>query len=207
MAVKTGKTKHNFSQSLKESKQNETDPFWTDIYKQFFHPKKVIKEEVVSDLQDQRRGADKRIHLSDGQIVICDEKFRKKDYGKNDVLLEIWSDRDKRIKGWLLKKNSITDFIAYAVLPKSLCYMIPFKKLQQLFHQKKYDWHDFAVSDWSQYGFKKIEAQNENYITTSLCISVAVLKSHIPEIRRIKSNIKPDINRYRHPYEYQSFDR
>ena len=51
-----------------------------------------------------------------------DEKVRAEDWP--DILLEQWSDEDRRAPGWV-QKPLACDYIAYSFAPSGVCYLLP----------------------------------------------------------------------------------
>ncbi|MBW3623038.1 MAG: hypothetical protein KY468_06455 [Armatimonadetes bacterium] len=67
----------------------------------------------IADLRLQRQGVDKLLSLPNGRRIRIDEKLRRTDYG--DLLIEEFSDFDRRTPGWLSPRTA-SDFIAYGVV-------------------------------------------------------------------------------------------
>lgn len=90
--------------------------------------------ETVTDLELQRKGIDKLVHLWDGKVVKIEEKIRRKAWP--DVLLELRS-RGKKL-GWLFTCQA--DYITYVYLESRELYFIPVVLLQMAWVQNKDDW-------------------------------------------------------------------
>ena len=136
---------------------NEADAFHT-FYSEFFPNFQRI--ETVSDKCLQRNGIDKIVHLLSGKKIFIDEKKRRVDYG--DILIEVYSDKERKIPGWL-SANKYTDYIAYAIIPANKLYFLPFQILRATMKRNYAQWK-------RKYGIK--EAQNPGYITTNIAIPV-----------------------------------
>jgi len=77
--------------------------------------------EVVTDLDRQKLGIDKVLWFANGDKVTIDEKRRRTDWG--DVLLELWSNYERRTWGWLFTMHS--DYIVYIVVPSKTVLLLP----------------------------------------------------------------------------------
>lgn len=153
---------HNFRDSLARSEQHSDDPLWEELYKTAFHNYAGMQK-VGMDGWAQRGGIDRVITLTSGKTITVDEKVRAKDYG--DILLEYWSNFEKKIPGWVAK-DLACDFIAYAIMPARKCYLLNFQLLREAWIKNHKDWVN-------QYGGKP--AKNEGYTTVNVCIPVPVL--------------------------------
>jgi hypothetical protein len=123
---------HDFSRSLSMSHAASDWHGWEYIYKQAFSSFASMVDHR-KDGEHQRAGIDRSVVLDNAKQILVDEKvrFRNKN-GKvyDDVLIEIWSDHDKRVLGWGVKPLR-ADFIAYAILPLGKCYMLPVVGMQK----------------------------------------------------------------------------
>ena len=107
-------------------------------------------------------------------MVLVDEKVRR---GKwNDVLLEIWSDRDRRIRGWLVK-DLHCDYIAYAFMPTKEGLCLPFQLLRMAWRQHGQDWAR---------RYRQVEAHNPGYITMSYAIPTDVLLDAVKDAMQVQ---------------------
>ena len=75
-----------------------------------------------------------------------------------DILLEQWSDEERRIPGWV-QKPLACDFIAYAYAPSGVCYLLPVPALQRAWRMHGRAWIE-------RYGVRR--ALNFGYITASV---------------------------------------
>lgn len=81
--------KNDFQHDLEFSLEDEL--FNQMYYKKFPHLEQI---EIVSDIEQQKKGIDKILHLEGGKTIFIDEKKRRKDYG--DILIEEYSDFDNK---------------------------------------------------------------------------------------------------------------
>ncbi len=159
-------TVHSFSRSLSLSQERSELPFWEKVYRQAF-PTFVSMHCVKRDGWAQRGGIDRIIQLDGGKTLYIDEKIREKDYP--DILLEYYSDRDRKTPGWIAK-DLACDYIAYAFLPSQHCYLLPFQQLRAC-------WAKYR-SEWVR-SFPIVEAVNDNYVTVSVAVPIDRLLSCI----------------------------
>jgi hypothetical protein len=153
---------HDFAVSLELSHQHADAPWWLDVYRSAF-PNLSSAVCVRSDGWAQRGGIDRVLTLESGKTLTVDEKVREKDWP--DILLEYWSDRDRRIPGWVAK-DLACDFIAYAFIPSRTCYLLPFALLRRAWQINRFHW----VKEYPE-----IRAENKGYTTVSVAVPTAVL--------------------------------
>jgi len=129
------------------------------------------------DIDLDKRGVDKILKLlffDSGKMitinVIIDEKIRFEDYG--DILLEEWSNKEKRIAGWACRKK-ITDFILFYWPPTGRLIILPFLLLQAIYVKNYKKWRKL-------YGTK--EAENKNYVTTNIPVPTEIIMSEMINI-------------------------
>jgi hypothetical protein len=103
--------------SLALSQSYADAPWWLDLYRIAF-PTLVSAVCVRDDGWAQRGGIDRVLTLACGRTYAVDEKVRTNDWP--DILLEQWSDEDRRKPGWV-QKPLVCDFIAYAFAPSRSC--------------------------------------------------------------------------------------
>lgn len=151
---------HSFAESLALSQQQADNPIWDAVYRKAF-PSFLTMACVRKDGWAQRGRIDRVITLESGRTITVDEKVRAKDYG--DILLEYWSDEARGVRGWVAK-DLACDYIAYAVLPSRVCYMLPFQALRRA-------WRDNCREWITAYG--RIEAKNQGYVTVSVGVPAA----------------------------------
>lgn len=157
-------TVHYFKQSLAASHKQATADMWADVYRKAF-PTMVNTTYVQADGWAQRGGVDRVVTLASGKSLYIDEKVREQDY--DDVLLEYFSDVAKRVHGWIAK-DLACDFIAYAVLPARVCYLLPFHTLRAAWKRNGRDW----VRD-----YRMVDAKNDGYVTRSVAVPWEALRT------------------------------
>ena len=163
---------HNFGESLQLSQEQSDAPWWGDVYRAAF-PNLQGMVCVRSDGWAQRGGIDRVLTLGCGKTLTVDEKVRAKDYG--DILLEVWSDHERRIPGWVAK-DLACDFIAYAIIPTETCYLLPFQTLRQAWRQNGRVW-------WANN--RVPPAQNNGYQTVSVAVPVGELMDAMADAMRV----------------------
>jgi hypothetical protein len=129
-------TVHNFARSLAASNEQADNPIWFEVYTKAFPSLESIAC-VRQDGWAQRGGIDRVLVLGSGKTLAVDEKVRFKDYG--DILLEVFSDYDRRTPGWV-GKDLACDYIAYAVIPLKVCYLLPFQTLRRAWQANRIEW-------------------------------------------------------------------
>lgn len=143
-------------------------PFWLDVYRQAF-PGLQAAVNVRDDGWAQRGGIDRVLTLKSGKTLNVDEKVRAKDYP--DILLERWSDRDRRKPGWM-QKDLACDFIAYAFVPSRRCYLLPFQTLRSAWLKNGREWIE---------KYQHVPAQNRTYVTESIAVPIDVLMAALQD--------------------------
>lgn len=166
-------TVHNFKDSLALSHQYADAPWWEPVYRKAF-PAFAGMNCVRYDGPGQRSGIDRVILLSSGKTISVDEKVRSEDWP--DFILELWSDRDKRKKGWI-QKELLCDYIAYAFIPSKTCFLLPFQQLRLAWRNNHCEWYRKAIKRIE--GFRIVDADNGWYITQSVAVPQSVLMSAI----------------------------
>ena len=152
---------HDFGESLERSQSYENAPWWYEIYQKAF-PSMRACVSVRKDGWAQRGGIDRQITLKCGRIIPIDEKVREKDYG--DILLERWSDEERKIPGWV-QKPLACEFIAYAVVPLAKCWLMPTLSLQRAWQLHGREWIGI---------YREIRAPNRYNGRTWTTLSVAI---------------------------------
>jgi hypothetical protein len=153
---------HDFSVSLAKSAAQSDAPWWFEVYRLAF-PNLQAAVNIRADGWAQRAGIDRRVVLGCGRIISVDEKVRDKDWP--DILLERWSDEERKIPGWV-QKPLLCDFIAYAFIPSRRCYLFPTLTLQRAWRKHGRDW----IST-----YREVRAINRNYVTVSIPVPIPVL--------------------------------
>jgi hypothetical protein len=166
-------TIHSFEESLRSSHRASDLPIWIEIYRQAF-PDLVACVDHRQDGEHQRAGIDRSLTLANSKQVLIDEKVRWKSYP--DIALEYWSDRDRKIAGWVCKPLR-ADFICYAIAPIGQAYLLPVPQLQQAWVRHGDQW----IADYT-----KINANNGRYVTVSVGVPVPILFKAIGECLRVQ---------------------
>ena len=159
---------HNFKDSLAKSAATVDQPYWSEIYRAAF-PDLQAFASIRDDGWAQRGGIDRVLTLNSGKTLQIDEKVRFEEY--DDILLEYWSDIDRRARGWVAK-DLACDYLAYAFHDSGRCYLLPFQELRRCWRLRCKDW----VSR-----HKRIEAHNEGYITVSVAVPIDELMAAITD--------------------------
>lgn len=164
---------HRFDESLARSHAQADAPWWLEVYRTAF-PSLASAVCVRSDGWAQRGGIDRVLTLGSGRTLTVDEKVRDKDWP--DILLEVWSDKERRSRGWIQKELAI-DYLAYAFVPSRRCYLLPFQTLRRAWRQNAAEW-------WSKYTL--VDAQNSGYVTQSVAIPIDVLMGALGDAMKIE---------------------
>jgi hypothetical protein len=164
---------HDFKTSLARSHEYEDAPWWEDVYAKAF-PGYAAAISVRADGWAQRGGIDRVITLKSGKTVTVDEKIREEDWP--DILLERWSDRDRKTPGWI-QKDLACDFIAYAFVPTQRCYLFPFLTLRAAWILEGRRWCELAQDKLG--GFSGVLAKNNGYTTESIAVPTDILLASI----------------------------
>ena len=163
---------HDFEESLAKSHAYANAPWWLDVYRLAF-PDLESAVNVRNDGWAQRGGIDRVLTLSSGKTLSVDEKVREKDWP--DIALEYWSDREKKISGWVAA-DLACDFIAYAFVPSQTCYLLPFQTLRRAWRENCKEWVG---------KFPKITAQNNGYETVLVGVPIPVLMKALSDAMQI----------------------
>ena len=154
---------HIFADSLARSQAYAQAPWWLDIYRRAF-PTLVSAVSVRDDGWAQRGGIDRVLTLACGRVFTVDEKVRTNDWP--DILLEQWSDEERRSPGWI-QKPLACDFIAYAFAPSRRCYLLPVALLQRAWRLNGRHWI-------KHHGQRR--ARNVGYVSTSVPVPISVIE-------------------------------
>lgn len=105
-------------------------PFWIEVYKKAF-PGFVAAHIPTGDGWHQRAGRDRIIVMDDSTTVTVDEKGRRDEWP--DILIELFSDRDRRIPGWGNPDKRLgCDYIGYAFVSTQTCHLLPYRELRRV---------------------------------------------------------------------------
>lgn len=168
---------HDFSDSLAASHKASDLPIWKQIYERAF-PNFLAMVDHRDDGEHQRAGIDRSVILANSKQILIDEKIRYKDYG--DILLEYVSVDRTNAPGWVCKPQR-ADYIAYAVEPLGICYMLPVIQLQLAWQKNGDQW-------LATYGTRK--APNKGYNTLNCPVPVFVLFPAIGSALRVSFDVK-----------------
>ena len=157
-----GVTVHNFTESLTKSQAQADAPWWIDVYRAAF-PDLASAVCVRKDGWAQRGGIDRVLTLESGKTLLVDEKVRDKVWP--DICLEYWSDRDRKIPGWVAKDLAM-DYLAYAFIPSRTCYLLPFQTLRRAWRANRKEW----VKE-----HPKVVAENQGWVTVSVGVPIPIL--------------------------------
>lgn len=167
---------HDFKTSLARSHEQESAPWWGEVYKKAFPASFHSMYSVRQDGWAQRGGIDRVVNLKSSKRITVDEKVRYKDY--NDFAIERWSDRGRKVPGWI-QKDLACDYIAYAFVPTQRCFLLPFQNLQRAWIKHGRNW--IHAAEQKQDGFQIVIAKNRNYDTESVAVPIPVLMSAIQD--------------------------
>ncbi len=135
--------RYSFSKENKKSR-NATNEI-KEILKEIF-PMKEFNETEAGGLED-KEGIDYWLVLNNGKRLAIEVKVRKKDFRKNDVALETWSDYDKKTIGWTLDSNKKSDFVLIFWIDSKKWCLFPFDLLREVFIIKKDEWVESFKTD------------------------------------------------------------
>lgn len=163
---------HDFNDSLAASHKASDLPIWEDIYRKSF-PDFLMMADHRKDGEWQRAGIDRSVILENSKQILIDEKIRWKPYA--DIAVEYISNDITGAPGWACKPLR-ADYIAYAIAPLGICYLLPVIQLQQAWSRKGEYWKDNCFT---------IKAPNRGYTTLSAAVPVNELFSEIGKALRI----------------------
>jgi len=99
---------YRFPEQAAQEKVASAKAWVEGAYWQAFGNLGLVRVQPITDPRLQLKGYDKVCHFKNDKRVIFDEKHRPEDPG--DILIEIWSDMERRIWGWL-KSNA--DYVVH----------------------------------------------------------------------------------------------
>ena len=166
-------TVHDFHESLAKSHAQADAPWWIEVYRLAF-PDLASAVCVRNDGWAQRGGIDRVLTLQSGKTLLVDEKVRDKDWP--DILLEYYSNYERRTPGWVAK-DLACDFIANAFVPSQTCYLLPFQTLRHAWRKNHKQW----VRD-----YQRVVAQNHGYKTVSVAVPTEVLLSALGDAMKVQ---------------------
>lgn len=163
---------HDFNESLAASHKASDLPIWEEIYKKSFLDYQTMVDHR-DDGEHQRAGIDRSVILKNSKQVLIDEKIRWKAYP--DIALEYLSNDRTSAPGWVCKPLR-ADYIAYAIAPLGMCYLLPVPQLQQAWTRKGELWKATHF---------EVVAANRSYNTRSIAVPVNELFSEIGRALRV----------------------
>ena len=163
---------HNFNDSLEASHKVSDLPIWEEIYRTTFSDFLAMADHR-DDGEHQRAGIDRSVILANSKQILIDEKYRFKAYP--DIALEYLSNDRTGAPGWVCKPLRC-DYIAYAIGPLGICYLLPVIQLQQAWSRNGELWKSTCF---------KVVAPNKTYNTISAAVPVADLFREIGRALRI----------------------
>lgn len=177
---------HDFAERLAYSHEQSDQPWWETVYRQAF-PDFAAMLDLRQDGWHQRAGRDRAVTLTSGRTIWIDEKARSRAY--DDVLVEIWSVYPKGGKapyapiggakpGWAREPKDC-DWLAYAFVPTSTCYLFPFLGVRAAFEKYRVAWLDMATREAG--GFRFASSPNRTYDTISIAVPISVLRAAIAD--------------------------
>ncbi len=176
-------TIHDFQEQLSLSLSKRNEAIWESIYRQTF-PTFVSMIAYEEKGEHQHSGIDRIVELAHGKRLAFDEKWRTTRF--NDILLEYISNDRTQAPGWAVKPL-LVDYIAYAIGPLGLCYLLPLEPLQ-------YAWRSHGQAWIAAYGTKT--AHNATYRTLNCAVPAqelyramgTMLRQHFPPIYAPQGN-------------------
>lgn len=163
---------HDFADSLAASHRASDLPIWEEIYRKSFQDFLAMVDHR-QDGEHQRAGIDRSVILENSKQILVDEKIRWKAYP--DIALEYVSNDRTGSPGWACKPLR-ADYIAYAIAPLGMCYLLPVCQLQQAWRRKGELWKQT---------FFTVRAPNRTYTTLSVAVPVNELFAEIGRALRV----------------------
>ncbi len=163
---------HDFADSLAASHRASDLPIWEEIYRKSF-PDFLAMVDHRQDGEHQRAGIDRSVILENSKQILIDEKIRWKPYP--DIAVEYLSNDRTGAPGWACKPLR-ADYIAYAIAPLGMCYLLPVIQLQEAWRRKGEIWKARCFI---------VRAPNRGYTTLSAAVPVHELFSEIGRALRV----------------------
>lgn len=175
---KPGPKLHGFTRSAERSRQFANAPWWYDVYRLAFGNSLASVVYVNGDGWAQRGGIDRVLTLTSGRTVTVDEKVREEVYP--DILLEQWSDTDRRIPGWI-QKSLACDYLAYAFIPTETCYLLPVLTLQRAWRMHGQEWIRECGNPVRAFN----EERGRRWTTTCIPVPIPVLMDALSDAMKV----------------------
>lgn len=178
-------TVHNFKQSMANAEREKYDPFWIDVYNEYF-PNVAHVSSTIGNVVLQKQGVDRVVFLENGREYRIDEKLRFESYP--DFCLEYWSSVEAQVPGWMEKPMAI-EYLCYAFLPTKTCYVLPWMELQRVWANAKREWIE---------KYRPIYAKNRSvydgkiYTTKSVAVPIKEVLRWMSGAKRV--SVKTEIN-------------
>lgn len=152
--------------------QHDAHEWWPTWYRRAFDT--YTSHDIVTDKALQRAGIDHRVHLSGGAVLLIDVKCRcTAKRWHEDVLVEAWSDAQRRIPGWA-RKPLRCHYLAYAWPQYEVGFLIPFHLLRLAYERNKHQWGAAGFYD-------RVNADNGTYTTKSFAVPVERLTGDVAD--------------------------
>ena len=150
----------------------------------------------------QLAGVDVLVHLPYGKRVQVDEKVRRRRW-EGDVLLERWSDFDRRTPGWAWNERYRCDYVGLLYLHgEQVCLLVPRDDAQRAYRLNEWDWLAKAsagltdLNGWCSQrssrghpgrdGFGLVRALNRGWVTISVTVPKPVLDEALVTVNVIR---------------------
>jgi len=146
-------------------------PWVNKFYKNVFPG--VERCSAVSSADLQKAGIDKILRFKKGslrQSITIDEKIRYSFY--NDILLEEYSNYEERTPSWLIKNNTLCDYISYIFKNQKIVYLFEYKKLKESWDSNYKHWLE---KYGRKFGKTKDRFGNVLYRTSNIPVPLAEL--------------------------------
>lgn len=166
-------------------------PFWDQVYRGAF-PNFHASHTHNGYGDHQKAGVDRTIICSNSKTFLIDEKIRgrNKKTGRvyDDIALEYEHEYTSGhvTKGWV-EKELLCDYIAYAIAPLGVCYLLPVPALQMAWKTNKNAWLSKARDKGNRH-HRITEAQNvyngSRWVSRCLTVSVNTLYTSMGNILR-----------------------
>ena len=135
---------YNFADSLALSHAAADLPFWEETYRAAF-PTMAAMIDHRKDGAHQRAGIDRSIILENASQILVDEKVRWRNrltgLVYEDIAIEYRHESGSGVNtpGWVCK-SLLCEYIAYAIAPLGLCYLLPVLQLQKIWGEHGAEW-------------------------------------------------------------------
>jgi hypothetical protein len=182
---------HDFTERLAYSHSQSDQSWWDEVYRQAF-PDMVGSVDLRANGWHQTAGRDRAITLGTGRTLYVDEKVRQESYA--DILLEVWSVYPKgrgapypevpgAKPGWVAKTQDC-DYLAYAVEPLRVCYLLPYFSLRAVWAQHGARLRSYAET--RRNGYRWVTAPNRGYQTISIALPLDDLYQYMSEAMTVR---------------------